>query len=217
MDQTYDQEPLSISDLRRATNRQMEQVGDTFAVPPTPFTKRAIYYYTKEGILPRVSGSRAKGERYPRSFIYRLMFVRRLQQALPGSVRKSLSRIISGPDASEEVDTATLSNIAQILDNLTADRIRAIALGEEPLEVQPAAARSIASHMQLRMADEPERPLHAAPGGSRRTRTEEDEWQTAFDGTAARIQVRRKLTRHQKEEINALGRLLERALEEDQP
>lgn len=91
-----------------ALRARIPELADTPA-----FTERTVYYYVQQRLLPRRAGQRGPGTRYPEDFLYRLLFIRRLQK------EKALS----------------LAHIREILQRVSPDTVRAVALGEEPLEI----------------------------------------------------------------------------------
>lgn len=105
-----------LSELLDEANRLREQIPDL--ADTDPFTDRTVYYYVQQGLLPRASRRRGPGTTYPQDFVYRLLFIRRLQKE----------------------DGLTLAHIRTVLSAVTDETMRRVALGEEPLELRMNAS-----------------------------------------------------------------------------
>ena len=101
----------TLPELLEKANALRERIPELADTPA--FTERTVYYYVQQRLLPRRAGQRGPGTRYPEAFLHRLLFIRRLQK------EKALS----------------LAHIREALHRVPPDTIRAVALGEEPLEI----------------------------------------------------------------------------------
>lgn len=100
-----------LRELLAAVNERLAALPD---LDQTEFTRRTVYYYVQEGLLPRLPGlRRGPRTRYPAEFIDRLLFIRRLQ--------------------SEEA--LSLDHIRQVLAETPPDTVRRVARGEEALRL----------------------------------------------------------------------------------
>ena len=101
--------------LTNARLRRIPQLADT-----TPFSERTFYFYVQQGLIPRRSGRRGPGTRYPASFIDRLIAIRRLQKThglslaeirlrLAAADDKTLSYVAAGGQPPASVGSALLS------------------------------------------------------------------------------------------------------------
>ena len=109
---------LDLDGLVDEANRQLRKTPDL--ADTEPFTKRTVYYYVAEGLLPRASRRRGPGTTYPADFVDRLLMIRRLQK------ERSL----------------TLAQIAEIMNAVESDTITRVAYGDEPLEIRVAGRES---------------------------------------------------------------------------
>ena len=87
----------------------------------TGFDRRTIAYYVQEGLLPKV-GRRGRSTRYPREFLDRLLFIRRVRDLQDAGRLRAV----------------TLGEIRDVLEGLAPEAIRALAeagVDEERLRV----------------------------------------------------------------------------------
>jgi DNA-binding transcriptional MerR regulator len=108
---------LDLDGLVDEANRQLRKTPDL--ADTEPFTKRTVYYYAAEGLLPRTSRRRGPGTTYPVEFVDRLLMIRRLQK------ERSL----------------TLAQISEVMDSAHPTTITRVARGAEPLEIRISASQ----------------------------------------------------------------------------
>ena len=212
---------MTLEELLKRTNAALSAQfsrGEAAA----PFTERTLRYYVSQGLLPRL-GTRGPGARYPESFVWRLLFIRRLQQ------ERSL----------------TLEMVRRVMDQVTPETMARVVSGEEPLEIaselDPGALRArvetgeeivplnrtseLALQQQLiepttggDAADYLRRMRHRfdpnAPRPSRRAGSARPRWQSAWRDDRSEIRVRGDLTDAQRRQIENLGALLKSILED---
>jgi len=82
------------------------------------FDRRTIAYYVQEGLLPRI-GRRGPNTRYPKPFLDRLLFIKKLKELQDAGHMYPMS----------------LSEMALLLERLPEQTIAAVASGDEPLDV----------------------------------------------------------------------------------
>ncbi len=86
----------------------------------TGFDKRTIAYYVQEGLLPKV-GRRGPRTRYPRGYLDRLLFIKKIREEQDRGRLGSL----------------TLSNIKQMLDDFPEEKIADVVADREELDATP--------------------------------------------------------------------------------
>lgn len=113
-----------------------------------------------------------------------------------------------------------LSGIAKVLDALSESRVRAIALGEEPVRVLPV---SLAQPMEGSVFDQRAQDTYAMRSESRgppavasinwSERSSDDDWVSIHASTTLRVKAHSAaLTPEKREELEVAARLLDRAL-----
>lgn len=209
---------MTLEELLQRTNQALAQQygeGETAA----PFTERTLRYYVSQGLLPRL-GTRGPGARYTDAFVWRLLFIRRLQQ------ERSL----------------TLETVRLVMEEVTTETMMRVVRGEEPLE---NALKRAAAALSARMgAKAGEVPLGDTKGPSPKTRAMDatggedaaaylrriqhrfdkdagrtprrtlPPWQTLWKDARSEIRIRGPLTDAQRRQIENLGALLKSILED---
>ncbi|NNC55770.1 MAG: MerR family transcriptional regulator, partial [Pseudomonadales bacterium] len=106
-----DTKQYELEELLAEANRLRR--ADAELANTAAFNSRTIYYYVQEGLLPGRSGRRGPGTRYSQQFLYKLLLIRRLQKET----------------------TLKLSDIREVMARIQPDSLKAVALGEESIEV----------------------------------------------------------------------------------
>ncbi len=212
---------MTLEELLQRTNQALAQQygeGETAA----PFTERTLRYYVSQGLLPRL-GTRGPGARYTDAFVWRLLFIRRLQQ------ESSLTLDTVGL-VMEEVDTETMMRVVrgeEPLENAlkrAAAALRARAGGSKAgvsskttkgpapqLESMDVTGGEDAAGYLRRMRHRFGADPTATPPRRTRSRTG---WQDVWRDDRAEIRVRGDLTDAQRRQIENLGALLKSILED---
>ena len=220
-------ETLTLEELVERTNAALARLPDSRDA--APFNERTVRYYVSEGLLP-CSGTRGPGARYPEGFIWRLLFVRRLQR----EARLALDDIRS---AMEQVTEDTMQSVVQgrapldIRGHATAQEVRArqqsgeqmVPLAEVPLaDYESPDNRSAVLSDRGPDAGDPSDYLNQVagkfgqqPGKRPAPRRPTLQSHTVWRNERAMIRVRGRVTPAQKKQIEHLGALLANILEED--
>jgi DNA-binding transcriptional MerR regulator len=214
---------LTLEELLERTNRELRRWLPE-GTPAAPFTERTLRYYVSQGLLPKL-GTRGPGARYPESFLWRLLFIRRLQrersltleqvrQAMERVTPETMARVVRGEDGLE---------IARPAD-LDADALRSrVETGEEIVPL--TATDELMAHRESRGPASPDdaadylaRMRHRfGPSASRVPRsrgTEQTPWQPVWRDGRAEIRIQGELTDAQRRQIENLGALLKSILED---
>jgi len=193
-----------LSELVAEANSLLKLIPDL--ADTAEFTERTVYYYVQQGLLPRRSGRRGPGTRYPEHFVYRLLFIRRLQKE----------------------ESLTLAHIRQTLASVPDETIRAVALGEEPLEVrysvddEELAKRRARNEQILQLRGEesfaasieskiPQRPSKADKAMDKKIPGE----QRLSLGPGVELVVTKSITAKQIQQLRTLSPLVQSILESD--
>lgn len=186
-----------LQELLDAVNQRLAGLPD---IDQTEFTRRTVYYYVQEGLLPRLPGlRRGPRTRYPAEFVDRLLFIRRLQ--------------------SEEA--LSLDHIRQVLTETPPETIRRVANGEErlrlarvgeaePTDGEQAVVLAPSMPRQVDVADLPDSAL--AMSGMPKPTPEE----TIRAGPWAALVVSRQLTDHERRLLEQAAALIEEILDQDE-
>ena len=172
-------------------------------------------YYVSEGLLPR-SGTRGPGARYPEGFIWRLLFVRRLQRE----------------------ERLALDDIRYAMEQVTEDTMQRVVQGTEPLDISGGATAEelrkrlrsgeqvvplVAMHRSteddagspIDYLDQVAGKFGQQPSKRPPLRKSTLQSHTVWRNDRAMIRVRGRVTPAQKKQIEHLGALLANILEED--
>ena len=212
---------LTLEELLERTNRELRRwlpEGTTAA----PFNERTLRYYVSQGLLPKL-GTRGPGARYPESFLWRLLFIRRLQRersltlelvrrVMEQVTPETMARVVRGEEALEiasDVDADALrfhvDSGEEIVPLTAADAPRA------DLDPRGTVSRDDAADYLARMRH---RFGPAASRVPRSTRTGTRHWEPVWRDDRAEIRVRGNLTDAQRRQIENLGALLKSILED---
>lgn len=208
---------LTLDELLERTNGALaEWLPDGATV--VPFNERTVRYYVSQGLLPKL-GTRGPGARYPEAFVWRLLFIRRLQQ------ERSL----------------TLEQVRGTLEQVAPELVERLARNREPLEfgieygaedarervaeladvafagarARAAAARpaksEAAEYLQRnRHRFDPRRSTAASPSDAGDTH----DWAPVWRDARAEIRVEGAVSDAQRRQIESLGALLRSILED---
>lgn len=202
---------LTLDELLERTNSALaEWLPDGATV--VPFSERTLRYYVSQGLLPKL-GTRGPGARYPVTFVWRLLFIRRLQQ------ERSL----------------TLEQVRETLERVPPETIERLARRRDPLEFaieygDAGTSESAGSGRRAASAAGATRPARGeAASYLERNRHRFDprrsaiaavpepvahDWQAVWSDARAEIRVQGDLTDAQRRQIENLGALLRSILED---
>lgn len=205
---------LTLEELLERTNRALAEwlPGGATVVP---FNERTLRYYVSQGLLPKL-GTRGPGARYPEAYVWRLLFIRRLQH------ERSL----------------TLEQVRGTLEQVAPEVIERMARHRDPLEFGleygPDRLAELPDALAPMAAIGGGSPATPEPGGEaadylQRNRHRFDprraavpipsdpatqDWQPVWRDARAEIRVHGDLTDAQRRQIENLGALLRSILED---
>lgn len=185
--------------LQELVDAVNERLGSLPELDQTEFTRRTVYYYVQEGLLPRLPGlRRGPRTRYRAEFVDRLLFIRRLQSQ----------------------EALSLDHIREVLLETPPDTIRRVANGEERLRLAHVGeATALPGEQTIALsamaAMESDELLYAngeeAPGDRQESGAEEFR-----AGPRASLQVLGPVSARQRRQIQQAAELIETLLEEDE-
>lgn len=185
-----------LQELLEAVNARLAALPE---LDQTEFTKRTIYYYVQEGLLPRVPGLR-RGPRtpYPAEFVDRLLFIRRLQSQ----------------------EALSLDHIREVLADTPPETIERVANGKEEVRlarVGEAVPRDDEQTVVLSSAAPSEPDDERAPTLSVTAMTDvPSQEETLRAGPWATLVVARPLSDRERRLLQRIAVLVEEVLEEDE-
>lgn len=185
---------LSMDELVAEANSLRQNVAVLADLPP--LTRRTVRYYVESGLL-KTPGTRGPTARYPEHAIYRLLFIRLLQQA----------RI---PDPSGQERRPTLEDVKRVLRVVPDGTIRAVALGKEPLKIR--LSLTAGELEDLRTSGE---QVVSWTGTGTRISSEDESsrWRRLRIAPGVELRVRRKLSPKQQRQLRLIARLIAESLE----
>lgn len=192
MDKRY----FQLQELLDEVNQRLTALPD---LDQTEFTKRTVYYYVQEGLLPRLPGlRRGPRTRYPAEFVDRLLFIRRLQSQ----------------------EALALDHIRQVLEETPPETIRRVARGEETLrlarvgEAEPEAGEQTIMLSAAPAAAWEDQGLEIRPRLSDVREPSPEE--TIPAGPWAHVVVSRRLSPQERRQLQRAAALIESLLEEEE-
>lgn len=188
-----------LQELLEAVNARLADLPE---LDQSEFTKRTIYYYVQQGLLPRPPGlRRGPGTRYPAEFVDRLLFIRRLQSQ----------------------EALSLDHIREVLAETPPETIERVANGEEAVrlaQVGEAVPRDDEQTVVLSSGapDEPDDERAPAPTLSVSTMMDApSQEENLRAGPWATLVVARPLSDRERRLLQRIAVLVEEVLDGDEP
>lgn len=206
-------ETLTLDELVERTNQELAKLPDNRDA--APFNERTVRYYVSEGLLPR-SGTRGPGARYPEGFIWRLLFVRRLQReerlalndirhAMDQVTEDTMQRVVQDREPLDIRGHATGEEIRQRL--RSGEQVVALSAGRQPMPSKGGDPSDYLDQVAGKFGQQPSKRLSQ--------RKPSLQSHTVWQNERAMIRVRGPVTPAQQKQIEHLGALLANILEED--